>query len=82
MPTAIITGGAVRLGKSFALYLASKGYDIALHFSRMRPEAQSVLDQLSGMDVKSKGYICDFSNMENSEDLLDKISNDSRFIEL
>jgi pteridine reductase len=76
MPTAIITGGAVRLGKSFALYLASKGYDIALHFSRMRPEAQSVLDQLNSMDVKSKGYTCDFSNMENSEDLLNKISED------
>ncbi len=76
MPTAIITGGAVRLGKSFALHLASKGYDVALHFSKMRPEAQSVLDQLNNMNVKSKGYTCDFSNMKNAEELLDKVSTD------
>ncbi len=76
MPTAIITGGAVRLGKSFAIYLANKGYDIALHFSRMRPEAQSVLDQLNSFGIKSKGYACDFSKMENAEDFLDKVLND------
>ena len=76
MPTAIITGGAVRLGKSFALHLANKGYNIALHFSKMRPAVKSVLDQLNSMDIKSKYYNCDFSNIENAEKLIDKVSQD------
>ena len=30
MPTAIVTGGAIRIGRAMALHLAGKGYDIAL----------------------------------------------------
>jgi len=39
MPVAIVTGGAVRLGRAIALHLAGRGYDIALHhgFSQKPP---------------------------------------------
>jgi NAD(P)-dependent dehydrogenase (short-subunit alcohol dehydrogenase family) len=33
-PAALVTGGAVRLGRAIALALAGAGYDIALHYGR------------------------------------------------
>ena len=33
MPLALVTGGAHRLGKAFALTLANAGYDIVLHYN-------------------------------------------------
>lgn len=30
MPTAIVTGGAIRIGRAMALHLARKGFNIAL----------------------------------------------------
>ena len=37
---ALVTGGAVRLGREFALTLARAGYDIALHYNSSAPEAE------------------------------------------
>ena len=38
MATAIITGGAVRIGKALAERLAEKGYNIALHYNGSNPD--------------------------------------------
>ena len=37
MPTAIVTGAAIRIGKAMALHLAAKGFNIALHYNRSEP---------------------------------------------
>ena len=36
MPTAIVTGGAIRIGRAMALPLAGNGYDIALLYHCIR----------------------------------------------
>ncbi len=40
--TALITGGAVRVGKEIALHLAKQGYDIALHYHTSKTDAKQV----------------------------------------
>ncbi len=31
MPAALVTGAATRLGKAMAIYLAERGFDVAIH---------------------------------------------------
>jgi NAD(P)-dependent dehydrogenase (short-subunit alcohol dehydrogenase family) len=38
--TALVTGGARRLGRAMALYLAGRGHDVALHFATSQDEAE------------------------------------------
>ncbi len=38
-PLALVTGAAHRLGKAFALTLASAGYDIILHYNSSEEDA-------------------------------------------
>jgi NAD(P)-dependent dehydrogenase (short-subunit alcohol dehydrogenase family) len=40
-PIALVTGGAKRVGRALAEALAARGFRIALHFNRSRPEAEA-----------------------------------------
>ena len=42
MPAALVTGGATRLGKAMALYLAGRGYDVAVHYNSNKQAAEDV----------------------------------------
>ncbi len=50
MSRALITGAGKRLGRAMALYLADRGYDIAVHYASSEDEAEEV----AGM-VRAKG---------------------------
>ena len=39
---ALITGGAKRIGKGIALSLAENGFDVVIHYSESRKEAEAV----------------------------------------
>lgn len=49
--TALVTGGARRLGKSFALTLARLGYDIVLHYHSAVEEAIQTQGMLESLNV-------------------------------
>ncbi|MGV7221034.1 MAG: SDR family oxidoreductase [Nitrospinales bacterium] len=61
MSTAIITGGAIRIGQAMACHLASKGYNIALHYNSSKPE--EALEKIRAYKVKCKTYKCDLSDL-------------------
>lgn len=50
----LITGGAQRIGKSIALALADRGFDIALHYNHSRSEALKV-----AQEIRQKGTCCE-----------------------
>jgi len=50
-PLAIVTGGAHRLGKAFALSLAGMGYSIALHYHGSAGEAEHTIREIRAMGV-------------------------------
>ena len=49
MMRALVTGGGKRLGRAMALYLARRGYDVAVHFASSRAEAEAVVAEIAAM---------------------------------
>jgi pteridine reductase len=80
MSTAIITGGAIRIGQAIACHLASKGYNIALHYNSSEP--LETLEKIRATKVKCKAYKCDLNDLQLVEKLIGEVTNDFSDIEL
>jgi len=80
MSTAIITGGAIRIGQAMACHLASQGYNIALHFNSSEPE--EALDKIRASNVKCKTYKCDMRDLGLVEKIISKVAEDFSDVEL
>ena len=48
----LITGAGRRVGRSFALYLAEKGFNIALHYNTSEKEAEDVASKIEKLGKK------------------------------
>jgi NAD(P)-dependent dehydrogenase (short-subunit alcohol dehydrogenase family) len=50
---ALVTGGARRLGRAMALYLAGRGLDVAVHYSTSDVEAEAVVAEIRALGRKA-----------------------------
>lgn len=50
---ALVTGGAVRLGKSMALHLAKRGVDVAIHYSSSEEAAEATAEEARSFGVNA-----------------------------
>lgn len=50
-PAALVTGGAIRLGRAIALALAEAGYDIVLHYGRSAEAATATATEICALGV-------------------------------
>jgi len=80
MPTAIITGGAVRIGKAMALHLAAKGFNIALHYNQSN--SSEVTEEIKAHGVRCLEYPCDLTKIDEAEQLISKVIADFHDLEL
>ncbi|MZG52971.1 MAG: SDR family oxidoreductase [Nitrospinae bacterium] len=80
MPTAIITGGAIRIGKAMALHLAGKGFSIALHYNQSNPS--ETIDEIKSRGVRCLEYPCDLTKIEEAEQLIARVIADFNDVEL
>ncbi|MEK9628241.1 MAG: SDR family oxidoreductase [Nitrospinota bacterium] len=80
MPTAIVTGGAIRIGKAMALHLAGKGFNIALHYNRSSPS--EVVEEIKSHGVRCREYPCDLSDLNETERLISKVIADFDDVEI
>jgi NAD(P)-dependent dehydrogenase (short-subunit alcohol dehydrogenase family) len=60
--SALVTGGAKRLGKAIALELARSGCSIALHYGKSRLEALALRKEIQSLGVACKLYQADLSS--------------------
>jgi NAD(P)-dependent dehydrogenase (short-subunit alcohol dehydrogenase family) len=49
MPAALVTGAGARLGQAMALYLAGRGFDVAVHFSGSKDGAADTVAQIKSL---------------------------------
>lgn len=61
-PAALVTGGAIRLGRAIALGLAHDGYDLAVHYNSSDEAARRTADELRAAGADCEIFACDFSD--------------------
>ncbi len=82
MPTAIITGGGVRLGRAMALHLAKKGTNIALHHNASAKNAGKTVTEIRDLGVKCEPFPCDFTDLTAVETLIESVKSTFSDVEL
>ncbi len=68
--TALVTGAAKRLGRAIALELAGAGWNIALHYSSSRDDAEQMAGEIRGKGVKCATLTADFATEAETETLV------------
>jgi pteridine reductase len=58
---ALVTGGAVRIGRQIALALAGQGCHILLHYGRSRPDAEATARDIRALGVDCRLHAADLS---------------------
>lgn len=58
--TAIVTGGAVRLGRAIAIAIAEQGCDVILHYGNSETAAKETADEISALGVRCLTVQADF----------------------
>lgn len=75
--TALITGGAIRVGRAIALALAEQGYDIALHYNRSSHEAVQTAEEIKKFGVSAKLYQANLGEPQQCQALVERVSKES-----
>ena len=68
--TAVITGGAKRLGRASALALARAGADVAITFWRSAREAQHAVIDLGSLGVRAFALHCDVTREKSVKEMV------------
>lgn len=67
---ALVTGAARRLGRAMALYLAGRGYDVAVHYSTSAEEADAVVAEARALGVRAAALQADLLDEAATEALV------------
>src|SRR5262249_55069785 len=59
---ALVTGGAIRLGRAIALAMAEAGADVAITFRTSEREAQQTVIDLGGFGVRAVALRCNVAD--------------------
>jgi len=71
--TALITGGAVRLGKVFCATLANAGYNLAIHYNSSVDQAATTAEEFRETGVTCETFPFDFSGKNEVSDLITNV---------
>jgi pteridine reductase len=72
--TALVTGGAQRIGRAIALALADCGMNVVVHYNRSRTQAHDLAAQIRKKGVLSWAIRGDFNRKNGCETLIKKAS--------
>ncbi|MFZ6649634.1 SDR family oxidoreductase [Undibacterium sp. TJN25] len=67
---ALVTGAARRIGRSIALAMARRGWDIAVHYGRSAAEADSLVAEITAMGRRAVALHCDLLDETATRQLL------------
>lgn len=72
MARCLVTGAGKRLGRSMALYLARRGFDVAVHYASSEKDARDVVDQIKAIGRNAVALKADLLDDKQTEMLLPK----------
>ncbi len=72
--TVLVTGAAKRLGRAIALDLAAQGWNIALHYSTSRDEAEIVAADIRALGATCAIFPADFAREAETESLITRVN--------
>ena len=67
---ALVTGAGIRLGRAMALYLAGRGYDVAVHYASSEKDANKVVAQIQAMGQQAVALQADLLNEREVQSLI------------
>jgi len=70
MKRALVTGAGKRLGRAMALYLAERGFDVAVHYATSAEAAEEVVDQIKAKGCNAVAIQADLLDLDDMEALL------------
>jgi NAD(P)-dependent dehydrogenase (short-subunit alcohol dehydrogenase family) len=71
---ALVTGGAKRIGRTIALALAQRGWDIVVHYGQSQEEAASTVRDIEALGRRAIALQCDLSDENAVKSLLSRAS--------
>ena len=70
MTRALVTGAGIRLGRAMALYLARRGYDVAVHYATSEQPARETVAEVQALGRNSVALQADLLDEAQVSDLL------------
>ncbi len=70
MPGALVTGAGARLGRAMALYLAGRGYDVAVHYASSEKGANAVVDEIKALGQNAVAIQADLLDENATQGLI------------
>ena len=69
---AIVTGGAVGIGRAISLELAKRGAIVVVNYNRSAKQAESLVEEIKAMNGQALALQADISIMEDAKKLIDQ----------
>lgn len=74
MGVALVTGAGVRLGRAMALYLAGRGYDVAVHYAASADGAADVVREIEALGRRAVAVQADLLDEDATQALLPRVA--------
>jgi NAD(P)-dependent dehydrogenase (short-subunit alcohol dehydrogenase family) len=71
--TALVTGGARRIGRAIALELARAGFDVAVHYRRSRDDAHDACREIERLGRRAEPFAADLADEAQCEALVPQV---------
>lgn len=72
-PSALVTGGAKRIGQAICLKLASLGYNVAVHYHHSQKEAQRTAASVRKTGVLCEIFKCDLADERQTKAMIPRV---------
>lgn len=73
---AIVTGGAVRLGRAFSRELSRRGYPVIVHYNRSSAAAEELVELIEREGGRASAVRMDLSDLDQVEQFLGRVNKD------
>jgi pteridine reductase len=73
LPVALVTGGAVRVGRAVVGELAARGFRVAIHANSSLDKAQQLVESLSGDGHAAAAFGADLRDEEATRAMIDRV---------